>query len=929
MIKSKYDERKYKILTLKNNLEIMLISDKDADKSAVSMNVGVGCFQDPDNIPGLAHFLEHMLFMGTHKYPDENDFADYLSKNGGISNAFTSPDTTNYHLEVNSDGFEGALDRFAHFFINPLFKKKSINKEMNAIHSEHSKNLQNDIRRILSLLRILSKKDHPTHKFCTGNLETLKEIPKKKNIDIYKEVLAFYKKWYSSNIMKLVILDKQPLNKMIKLVKIFEKIKNNNVTVQKNNINPYKDESIRVYSNPVNDTDKLEFYWSIDSSNEKYFNSSIYFVCEMLNYKGNNSFLTLLKKKGLIFDFNFGYMRHNNLSYYLVYLTLNLTKNGLNNIDKISELVYQFINYVNNLSETILKNKFRDLNNIAALNFMFKQKEDAFGYVIQISQNMNIYEKKYYLVGDIFMRKFKYPLIKNIFNNFLKQKTINIILSKDLFKNNKLIKKEYYYGTEYQINSQKKYTITISKEIKNNIKFPVKNNFIPTDFSIKPIKNKIKYPINIISNNLIEAWYKQDWKFKKPTNYMYVQLINSVTNSNPVNYVMSSLFSNIINDVLSEKLNNAFIIGYYVKLNSNLKGLTLLFSGYNNKFVNLIKNTLAEIIDQPIDEHRFNTKKNSLKKFYKNLDYQSPLSQARTHIQELLIGNIIYSVDKKKVIDKITYHNIVNFKSNLLSNLYLKFIIQGNLNKNDATHYINIFKKKINYNEISSFPKYNVIKLKNMRYIYEATSTNKNENDSCVLALYQFGKMNHTLYLSIEVLHSMINEPLFNQLRTKEQLGYIVLSRIAYIEKIICLIFEIQSSTKDPRYLQNRIDDFLKKFKEKIVQMTNSEFDSYVRSIIDIKKMKYINLEEEFDFNCSEVRIDEYEFNRKIIDINNLNKLKKNDIINLYDDIINPKRNLIVHVHGNKSKIKDIKPGKNTTYIKSLEEFKKNNQEYF
>ena len=79
------DSRRYRAIRLKNDLTALLISDKDAEKSGAALDVHVGHFSDPDELPGLAHFLEHMLFLGTKKYPDENSYAEYLQSHGGSS----------------------------------------------------------------------------------------------------------------------------------------------------------------------------------------------------------------------------------------------------------------------------------------------------------------------------------------------------------------------------------------------------------------------------------------------------------------------------------------------------------------------------------------------------------------------------------------------------------------------------------------------------------------------------------------------------------------------------------------------------------------------------------------------------------------------------------------------------------------------------
>jgi insulysin len=78
IIKSKSDNRIYKHLTLPNKLQCIIISDSEADKSAASLDVKVGSCLDPKPFYGLAHFLEHMLFMGTEKYPGEGDYRDFI-----------------------------------------------------------------------------------------------------------------------------------------------------------------------------------------------------------------------------------------------------------------------------------------------------------------------------------------------------------------------------------------------------------------------------------------------------------------------------------------------------------------------------------------------------------------------------------------------------------------------------------------------------------------------------------------------------------------------------------------------------------------------------------------------------------------------------------------------------------------------------------
>uniref|UniRef100_A0A914UMC4 Peptidase M16 N-terminal domain-containing protein n=1 Tax=Plectus sambesii TaxID=2011161 RepID=A0A914UMC4_9BILA len=98
--KSPLDDRQYRAIVLENGLNALLVSDEHADKCAASLDIAVGAMTGPRDMPGLAHFCEHMLFLGTDKYPAENEFQKYIAMHGGQSNAITYSDHTNYYFEV-------------------------------------------------------------------------------------------------------------------------------------------------------------------------------------------------------------------------------------------------------------------------------------------------------------------------------------------------------------------------------------------------------------------------------------------------------------------------------------------------------------------------------------------------------------------------------------------------------------------------------------------------------------------------------------------------------------------------------------------------------------------------------------------------------------------------------------------------------------
>ena len=91
------DKLDYGFKVLSNGLKVLLISDPDTNKSSAALGVNIGHLVDKKDEQGLAHFCEHLLFMGSKKYPNENEYSDYIVKNGGDYNASTQRDRTIYY----------------------------------------------------------------------------------------------------------------------------------------------------------------------------------------------------------------------------------------------------------------------------------------------------------------------------------------------------------------------------------------------------------------------------------------------------------------------------------------------------------------------------------------------------------------------------------------------------------------------------------------------------------------------------------------------------------------------------------------------------------------------------------------------------------------------------------------------------------------
>ncbi|RVW16489.1 Insulin-degrading enzyme-like 1, peroxisomal [Vitis vinifera] len=355
IVKPRTDTREYRRIVLRNSLEVLLISDPDTDKAAASMSVSVGSFCDPEGFPGLAHFLEHMLFYASEKYPLEDSYSKYIIElyggfivfpyalyplvrflllnlgvqfcfpflnaiiyllgaiawcdfesvqplpHGGSTNAFTSSEHTNYYFDVNSDCFEEALDRFAQFFVKPLMSADATTREIKAVDSENQKNLLSDAWRMCQLQKHISAEGHPYHKFSTGNWDTLEVKPKEKGLDTRHELIKFYEEHYSANLMHLVVYTKESLDKIQSLVEHkFQEIQNKDRSNFQIPGQPCTSEHLQILVKtvPIKQGHKLRVIWPITPSIHNYKEGPCRYLGHLIGHEGEGSLFYILKTLG-------------------------------------------------------------------------------------------------------------------------------------------------------------------------------------------------------------------------------------------------------------------------------------------------------------------------------------------------------------------------------------------------------------------------------------------------------------------------------------------------------------------------------------------------------------------------------------------------------------------------------------------------------
>lgn len=252
--------------------------------------------------------------MGTKKYPVENAYNQYLSAHSGYSNAYTGGTSTNYFFELgakstdegelneNNSPLYGALDRFAQFFIEPLFLDSTLDRELKAVDSENKKNLQSDQWRLNQLSKSLSNPKHPYCHFSTGNYEVLKTLPESRGIDVRAKFIEFHGKHYSANRMKLCVLGREPLDLLEKwVVEFFSDVHDKNLPQNRwETEQPYPKEYLgtQSFAKPVMDSRELNLFFPFLDEEFLYESQPSRYISHLIGHEGPGSIMSYIKSKG-------------------------------------------------------------------------------------------------------------------------------------------------------------------------------------------------------------------------------------------------------------------------------------------------------------------------------------------------------------------------------------------------------------------------------------------------------------------------------------------------------------------------------------------------------------------------------------------------------------------------------------------------------
>ncbi|WP_339460423.1 pyrroloquinoline quinone biosynthesis protein PqqF [Pseudomonas sp. EA_105y_Pfl2_R69] len=202
---------------LGNGLRLILLSQPGLTKAAISLRVAAGSHDEPLEYPGLAHFLEHLLFLGGAGFAREQRLMPFVQACGGQLNASTQAHHTDYFCEVPAQRLEEALARLLDMLAKPLFELEAQVREREVVHAEFIARGQDAGTLIGAALGQALPAGHRFAAFQAGNRQTLAV----EQADFQRALRAFHQRFYQAENLTLVLLGPQPPEQLYALAEAY------------------------------------------------------------------------------------------------------------------------------------------------------------------------------------------------------------------------------------------------------------------------------------------------------------------------------------------------------------------------------------------------------------------------------------------------------------------------------------------------------------------------------------------------------------------------------------------------------------------------------------------------------------------------------------------------------------------------------------
>ena len=858
-------DRKTAKIRLANGLEAILVSDPEIHQSAAALAVEAGSWQDPKEYPGMAHFLEHMLFMGTAAYPKEFEYMQYIHDNGGNVNAYTAPDRTVYGFSIQNDAFAGALDRFSHFFIDPLFLPSCIGRELHAVDQEHGKNIEHDGWRSYMILKETGNQNHPNAGFSTGNAATLSGIPQ-------QALKQWYRDHYSANRMHLVVISKLPLDELILMtVQRFSPVINHNLPAPEypTDVLSEQQRGNFLYIKPVRDLKSLSLIWQLPKEIAlDYDTRTAQLICYALNNGTDNGLLKELQREKIAEDLS-ATVDYWSSECALLSIDISLTEAGLKQLDNV---IFHTFQALNRLKESgIPRYVFDEMQKMATLKYEYQSRSDAFDFAMHEAASMILEDLETYPQNLNLAKRYDAKLIDQTLQGLNTSSCLFLVTADPKLTGIEPSIKEKWMNAEYAFKeiSNTKLTAWEEATLNPHIDIPQPNPYLPESIALTACP-AMTAPALIAQDDFGKIYYQHDEKYQVPETTALFSIKTPQMNGSTKSVVLFDLYIRALWEKLSSAEFYASRAGLSLDLGQKDFNFNVAVSGYSEKTSLYLKTVFQALEEVFPTASEFDIYKESLLSTYDNASKELPVRQGMQILNNLIYTNNPTSLEKYASLKAISHEEFLGFTNAVFKTSYVQGMIYGNLSTTEAENIWSDLKITL---AASKFPieqhyKKGVLMPGGKSGPYMVVQNTERQGNSVILMLHEgaFSLENRAIQ---QILSHALHDDFFETLRTKQQTGYIAQSWDLETERQLLQFFAVQSMTHQPSDLLARFELFLEDFSHNIDDRVSMErFEILKSSLVQelvrppetLKgkacQLNYIAFEHDADFDWISKRVE-------------------------------------------------------------------------
>ena len=701
--------------------------------------------------------------------------------------------------------------------------------------------------------------------------------------------------------MKLVVLGKESLDELEAWVgELFAGVHNKDLPQKRwDGLQPLTKNELmtQIFAKPVMDQRTLDICFPYQDEEHLYESQPSRYISHLIGHEGPGSILAYTKAKGWANGLSAGPSSVCPGSA-LFQISIKLTEEGLKFYREVVEVVFQYLSLIRDSSPQ--KWIFDEVKGMSEVDFKFQEKSTASNFVRTMCSTMQKpLPREWLLSATDLLRHFDGNAISTALE-YLKADNYRLTIVSQKYPGDWPLK-ERWYGTEYKVErispdfaaAVKTAEDVTSKNRIPELHLPHRNEFIPSKLTVekKEIAEPMKAPKLIRNDELARTWWKKDDKFWVPRANVFVTLRNPMAAALPSTSVKTKMFCQLVKDALSEYSYDAEIAGLEYELGDYYVGIGIDVNGYNDKISVLLEKLLITMRDLEVKPDRFNIVKERILRGYRNWDFQQPYHQVGQYITWLSSDKAWINEQYLAEAARLNPEDISSFYPQLLDQVHLEVLCHGNILKEDALRITDLVESTLKPRALPVTQwqmARNLILSPGSDYTLQRKLGDPANVNHCIeYYVYVGDVVDRVLRAKLLLLGQMTEEAGFDQLRTKEQLGYIVFTGVKMQATTMGYRVIIQSE-RPTEYLEERINAFLAHFGKSLETMSKEEFESHKSSLIAKRLEKIKNLDQESARFWSHISNEYLDFLSREYDVSYLKPLTKSDLIEFFKHYINP-----------------------------------------